>query len=417
MASGPRRSPRKHTQPKKAPKKAPAKKTRGKKQAEPPLPPIDWKADESSLVWALVGRMEVKENRLVLFGKDSTDENTVGDSKVVCYKRMGADIMPEYFATSPNTVGRRIKLKTEWLIRQYKKYSKKLQVTGGGLRKDGDCDETGDTSGGANDGPTDAVHQYLACYISKEGPDHDSDDRAKNIWASIIKKFPFFPALHRFLAARSNIVPPMVTTGVGPAGRKVVHLQPPTQRQVISDDLIDPALRNMTTPRRAKSLPASSPVSISSSEPSPIKRDIKPVGGQTTRLSSFEQGMAKVRSHKPRQTFEESLIGLQREMMVAANAREDVKLQHAREEIRMKEIDQLMKMHSLGLLTTEILGERIKIVNAKYNDPPTPVKRRRSISPVAGSSKRHRYTASSSSFLGSPGSSPQPGSDSNLGSR
>ncbi|KAK6991997.1 hypothetical protein R3P38DRAFT_3226989 [Favolaschia claudopus] len=153
----------------------------------------------------------------------------------------------------------------------------------------------------------------------------------------------------------------------------------------------------MTTPRRAKSLPASSPVSISSSEPSPIKRDIKPVGGQTARHSSFEQGMAKARSHKPRQTFEESLIGLQREMMVAANAREDVKLQHAREKIRMKEIDQLMKMHSL---TTEILGERIKIVNAKYEEPPTPVKRRRSISPVAGSSKRHRYTASSSSFLG-----------------
>ncbi|KAK6974733.1 hypothetical protein R3P38DRAFT_2583646 [Favolaschia claudopus] len=133
MASGPRRSRRKHTQPKKASKKAPAKKTRSKKQAEPPLPPIDWVADEYALVWALVGRMEVKENRLVLFGKTAqmryatqmasplvTDirplQNTVGDSKVVCYKRMGADIMPEYFATSPNTVGRRVKLKTEWYV-------------------------------------------------------------------------------------------------------------------------------------------------------------------------------------------------------------------------------------------------------------------------------------------------------------
>ncbi|KAK6984661.1 hypothetical protein R3P38DRAFT_3231326 [Favolaschia claudopus] len=75
MASGPRRSPRKHTQPKKASKKAPAKKTRSKKQAEPPLPPIDWVADEYALVWVLVGRMEVKENRLVLFGKDSTDDH------------------------------------------------------------------------------------------------------------------------------------------------------------------------------------------------------------------------------------------------------------------------------------------------------------------------------------------------------
>ncbi|KAK7027727.1 hypothetical protein R3P38DRAFT_2939819 [Favolaschia claudopus] len=97
---GPRRSPRKHTQSKKAPKSVPKKAAakKGKKNAEPPLPKINWKADEAALIWALIGRMEVKENRLVLFGKDSSDENTVGDSKMVVYKRMGGDIMPQLFA-------------------------------------------------------------------------------------------------------------------------------------------------------------------------------------------------------------------------------------------------------------------------------------------------------------------------------
>jgi hypothetical protein len=61
-----RRSPRKHGQAKKKPAKV-------KKQAEEPLPRIDWDADKSAATYDLIAQMEVKENRLVLFGKQGDE--------------------------------------------------------------------------------------------------------------------------------------------------------------------------------------------------------------------------------------------------------------------------------------------------------------------------------------------------------
>lgn len=60
----------------------------------------------------------------------------------------------------------------------------------------------------------------------------------------ITKGFPFFPNLHRILSSRTNSNPPVVTTGVGPAGRAVVHYQAPAGMVAnpIGDELIDPAL-------------------------------------------------------------------------------------------------------------------------------------------------------------------------------
>jgi hypothetical protein len=67
MAShGLRRSPRK-------PKNKDAKQKQGKKE-EPPLPAIKWQADDGALIWSLIAQMEVKENRLVLFGKQDSHE-------------------------------------------------------------------------------------------------------------------------------------------------------------------------------------------------------------------------------------------------------------------------------------------------------------------------------------------------------
>jgi predicted small lipoprotein YifL len=43
----------------------------------------------------------------------------------------------------------------------------------------------------------------------------------------IESEFPFFPCLHAILAARPNVVPIAITTGVGPCGRKTVFYQPP----------------------------------------------------------------------------------------------------------------------------------------------------------------------------------------------
>lgn len=57
-----------------------------------------------------------------------------------------------------------------------------------------------------------------------------------------MSKFPFFPRLHQLLCTRPNSIPPAITTGIGPAGREVVYLQPPGgfSRDVES---LEPALR------------------------------------------------------------------------------------------------------------------------------------------------------------------------------
>ncbi|KAJ7809439.1 hypothetical protein B0H13DRAFT_2221068 [Mycena leptocephala] len=201
-----RRSPRKHGDSEKA-KPVIAVKAKAGKQAEPALPRIDWSADEGALIWELIAQMEVKENRLVLFGKQDKNENTSGESKIAVYKRIGTKILPDLAQTSPNALAKRVKGKAEDLVNTYKKLAKQLQVTGGGLRNDDDDDDDGNDSDGSG------VHQFLECYISSEGPDHDTTDRARNIWEKLTEKFEYFPALHRFLAARSNIVPPWLRLG------------------------------------------------------------------------------------------------------------------------------------------------------------------------------------------------------------
>ncbi|KAJ7147188.1 hypothetical protein C8R43DRAFT_953368 [Mycena crocata] len=144
-----RRSPRKHTL--STPKKQKNKK--GKQAAEGELGPIPWAANDAALSWAVVNQMQVKDNRLVLFGKNpGTNEGTKGDSKTIVYKRIGAEILPDIYKTHPNTLGKRVKGKAE---DNYKFYAKKLQVTGGGLDNDQDDDSD--------------VHEFLECYISPEG--------------------------------------------------------------------------------------------------------------------------------------------------------------------------------------------------------------------------------------------------------
>ncbi|KAJ7321038.1 hypothetical protein DFH08DRAFT_970335 [Mycena albidolilacea] len=99
--SPPRRSLRKHGQAKQKPASV-------KKQAEEPFPRIEWDADK----YDLIAQMEVKENRLVLFGKQG-DENTPGESKIAVYKSIGSKIIPAMYATSPNALGKRVKGKAD----------------------------------------------------------------------------------------------------------------------------------------------------------------------------------------------------------------------------------------------------------------------------------------------------------------
>jgi hypothetical protein len=43
----------------------------------------------------------------------------------------------------------------------------------------------------------------------------------------IEKDFKFFPRLHQIFASRPNVTPIVITTGLGPHGRKTVWYQPP----------------------------------------------------------------------------------------------------------------------------------------------------------------------------------------------
>ncbi|KAJ7129130.1 hypothetical protein C8R46DRAFT_1143499 [Mycena filopes] len=382
-----RRSPRKHTAEKKP-------KSLGR---------IDWDADSSEMTFELITQMEVKENRLVLFGKQG-HENTSGDSKVAVFKRMGSVLFPTMYLTSPNTLGKRVKGKVESLVKTYKKFAKKLQVTGGGLEKD----DSGD------------VHEFLECYISSEGPDHDTSASATNLWEQIKKDFVFFPRLHALLAAQSNIVPPMIATGVGPEGRKVVHLQAPATTKTEYNPHIDPALQS--TPHRSRSASPSSPINVDSSPLAPVgKRPQK----TAPKASSFGSGGNGAKPSQPRQrkTFEDNIIHIQTKMMHSQNRREDRKVEHDRARLRLDENNQLLALFNAGVLDAETLRQRLDLVAIQYADPPP---KRRHESPVAGPSKRTRRAsvsssddddAGDSSVWDRNGSASVPGSEAGLGYR
>ncbi|KAF7355805.1 hypothetical protein MVEN_00908600 [Mycena venus] len=197
-----RRSPRKRDS-----DADPKKMKKAKAAPEPELGPIAWSADEGALIWALLEQMQLKDNRFVLFGKTAAPL-----SKTAVFKQIGEKMLPESYAKAPNALGKRVKGKTEDLVKAYKRHAKKIHVTGGGLQKEDDDEE---------------VDEFLECTIPADGPDHDTTPLAKNLWEQI-KEFKYFPTIHKFLATCSNITPPAITTGVGPHGRKVIHLQPPT---------------------------------------------------------------------------------------------------------------------------------------------------------------------------------------------
>ncbi|KAJ6495005.1 hypothetical protein DFH09DRAFT_350241 [Mycena vulgaris] len=300
-ASPLRRSPRKHKR----------QTVKAVKDAEPALPPIKWGADGGKLIWLLIRQLEDKQNRLVLFGKQSKDENTSGESKISVYQRIGSVVLPELYKKSPHALAKRMKGKAEDLVSTYKEHAKELQGTGGGLRN-------GDDDAG--------VHQYLECYISPEGPDHDTTDKARNLWGKITQKFPYFPDLHKFLGARSNIIPPVLTTGIGPEGRKVVHLQPPIGTEAHGTEFfdeanIDPSLlsrpstpeRGSPTPERRSptATPVSSQIQI---ESSPLVPPPKSSRGKTAvKTSTFHSIVEKAKANfrPPKKSFEDNLVDIQ----------------------------------------------------------------------------------------------------------
>ncbi|KAG1735302.1 uncharacterized protein EDB91DRAFT_1250517 [Suillus paluster] len=100
-------------------------------------------------------------------------------------------------------------------------------MTGEGLRQEQDHN--------GND-----PNKFCRFYIGADGPDTNSSEEAKNLWDQIKNDFPFFPDLHHIFAARPNITPIAITTGVGPHGKKTLHMQPLSDDE---DDIIFTALQ------------------------------------------------------------------------------------------------------------------------------------------------------------------------------
>ncbi|KAJ6464811.1 hypothetical protein DFH09DRAFT_1346745 [Mycena vulgaris] len=78
------RSPRKHKNKRQAVKAV--------KDVEPAPRPA---ADGGNLIWSLIWELEDKQNRLVLFGKQSKDENTSEENKILVYQIIGSVVLPE----------------------------------------------------------------------------------------------------------------------------------------------------------------------------------------------------------------------------------------------------------------------------------------------------------------------------------
>ncbi|KAH9943741.1 hypothetical protein B0H21DRAFT_823610 [Amylocystis lapponica] len=131
----------------------------------------------------------------------------------VC-KRIAQAIVPDLYAQDTSTAGDRVRGRFLLLVEQYKTAFARLQATGG-------------------------------------GPDVTTSEWGRNLWADIVKKFPFFPHLHLQLSKRPNIVP------AAPAS-------PPCDDTLDNIDLI---LRDLNVNVRPTP-PASQPQSHASPEPS-----------------------------------------------------------------------------------------------------------------------------------------------------
>ena len=212
-------------------------------------------------------------------------------------------------------------------------------------------------------------------------------------------KFKFFPSLHRIFSTRPSVIPPAVTTGIGPQGRKVTYFQPPDG----VGHIIDPSLltegppqpphlwvfssniTNMRPPQsppfvQSASLPAfstpshaPSPIPIGDknaeppSQPPPQKHGPKP---SLFSDAAMDKARASIKLLPKKHTFEESIIDISKYVSVIVLSIKLIELNH-RENIRAMDAraaeDRKFKMRKLlleefreGLWSREDYRKQIK---------------------------------------------------------
>ncbi|KIM50421.1 hypothetical protein SCLCIDRAFT_1225355, partial [Scleroderma citrinum Foug A] len=313
--------------------------------------------------WSLIAKISKPVNYKVLYGKKDKNENTSGESKASVYKRIGATVLPKFHIIDATATGDCIKSKLETLTKTYKRHAVKLRTTGTGVKEDGD---NGSDS-----------EEYCDFYIGVDGPDENTTDEAKNIWDQILKEFPFFSELHRIFVARPNVTPIAVTTGVGPHGKKTLHLQPLdpepqaefTDSQVSQFRTLHDALNHAQTQGSAGAVKGDTmDLSQGSLEPENFFLQT-PANKRGPKPSSFSQeslSKAKERIQKApkKRTIEDTLFDIQKANIDALNSR-------AQQEMNLRTCEILLEEFKQGIWTAAEYCEQISLLSGNSDTCPS----------------------------------------------
>ncbi|KAH9971582.1 hypothetical protein BGW80DRAFT_1460533 [Lactifluus volemus] len=343
--------------------------TAADKVTKPRIPDINWSANKSSLIWALLVEIEKDENYRVLYGKKDVTENTCGETKVAVYNRIAETILLDMYSLYPTTVRDRIKGKLEGLTNCYKKHAKRLHQTGEGV----------DNNNGSQ-----GSEETLSFYIMGDGPCVKTPPHAVNIWKQIEQEFPFFPTLHRIFASRPNVTPIVVTTALGPQGQKTVWYQPPDDNSNIDPELLKesvPPAAGHLMPQRECSFgnyasgfvntdppspePASQAVNIKKSATPGPQRGPKPSMVSRDAMENARKAVAKL---PQKRSIADTLMEIQRENLAAQRSQNRRRINL---ELRKQITDEL----KIGLWTREQAQEKISAL--ENDDSPHSAKRQR----------------------------------------
>ncbi|KAI1791040.1 hypothetical protein LXA43DRAFT_889863 [Ganoderma leucocontextum] len=194
-------------------------------------------------------------------------------------------------------------------------------------------------------------------------------------------QWEFFPRMHRLLCDRPNMVPPAVTTGVGPQARASTvyyQAQPSTastaaaQPPPVSDDNIDPRLRDLDINSAAlsHSRPVTEDTPVLSVMPGSSQLAVDAPSSKEKLSLAMQKASASIKplSNKKR-TFEEQLVDISEKNMVMANKRLTEESKEKRQKLSLKRREVLLEKHRAGLITRD--EYRALVYGGKGKQPPT----------------------------------------------
>ena len=217
----------------------------------------------------------------------------------------------------------------------------------------------------------------------------------------ILKEFPFFSELHRIFVARPNVTPIAVTTGVGPHGKKTLHLQPLdpepqaefTDSQVSQFRTLHDALNHAQTQGSAGAVKGDTmDLSQGSLEPENFFLQT-PANKRGPKPSSFSQeslAKAKERIQKApkKHTIENTLFDIQKSVFsflysnfadLIDRANIDALNSQAQQEMNLKTCEILLEEFKQGIWTAAEYCEQISLLSG--NSDTHPSKKARQLSP------------------------------------